>query len=223
MAMGVLGCGSLVRANTTYSADYYLTTPEAYEGQMVTLDVMGVRPVNFKSPVPELAFFIMQTWDRTKNMPGGDIMLIAPSADARTIMKKYGSKIPGPGPGMRPGMSTANTEKMKGVFTLSPGGKPHHEGEKPGTGVADKGEKSETAGSDAKPSAENGQGPNGFHPEPGMRHEEHGPHGPAHPQMWMIDFEGKCKAIMEAHREEMKNMRDEEMKEGAQQKGGDKQ
>ena len=217
MVMGVLGCGSLVRATTNYSADYYLTTPDAYEGQMVTLDVMGVRPVNFKSPVPDLAFFFMQTWDRTKNMPGGDIMLVAPAADARAIMKKYGGKMPGPGPGMHPGMSTANTEKMKGLFTLSPGGKPHHEGEKPETSTTASGSGTE------KPVAENGEGPRGPHPGagPGMRHDEHGPHGPMPPQMWMIDFEGKSKAIMEAHKEEMKSLREEAMKEDAKKKSGD--
>ncbi|MDD5260830.1 MAG: hypothetical protein PHD76_03180 [Methylacidiphilales bacterium] len=196
----MIGCSSSVRANTSYSADYYLTTPDAFQGQMVTLDVVNLKPVNFKSPIPELAFFHMMTWDRSKGIPGGEIMLVAPATDARNLMKKYGGKMP------RPGMGPPDVEKLKGVFTLSPGGP--RRGEKPGDESS--GNKQGQAGNDAA-SKSTGIEKTGGEPGDDSKGQRPGNwHGPMHPQIWMIDYEGKSREIIEAHKEEMKNLKGEQ-------------
>ena len=134
-------------------------------------------------------------------------MLVAPAADSRAIMKKYGGK------GPHPGMSTAEVEKMKGIFTLSPG-KPRGEWREKGEGD-NAVRKPEPAGGDTavkpagatdKPEGEKEGGPKG--PRPGFMH------GPEHPRMWMIDYEGKSRAIMEAHKEELKNLQKNQEEEG---------
>lgn len=117
-------------ANLTQAAsntvDYYLTTPEQFKNMMVNLDVRGVRPVDFKSPIPELAFFHMMTWDKQKNAPGGHIMLVAPAANATSIMRKYGA-----------GMHRGEIERMRGVLILSPGGPGPEKPEAPPTNTSD--------------------------------------------------------------------------------------
>lgn len=149
-------------SNTTRAAsntvDYYLTTPDNFKGTMVNLDVAGVRPVEFKSPVPELAFFHMRTWDKTKNQPGGHIILVAPASESTDIMHRYGDD------------SRHYATRMHGVLILSPGG-PKREG--PPEGGDDKGPKH----------------------RPGT-------------QIWMIDYEGRCAAIIEAHKEELQKLHD---------------
>ncbi len=192
-----IACSGPARANTTYSADYYLTTPDAFQGQMVTLDVVNMRPVMFRSPIPELAFFHMMTWDRSKGIPGGEIMLVAPAADARNLMKKYGGKMP------RPGMGPPDVEKLKGIFTLSP--RVLRPGEKPGdesSGNKQGQTGNETASKSTgieKAGGEPGDDPKGQRPGNW--------HGPMRPQIWMIDYEGKSREIIEAHKEEMKNLK----------------
>lgn len=157
-----LGLSCPVRAASN-TVDYYLTTPEQFKNMMVNLDVKGVRPVEFKSPIPDLAFFHMTTWDKQKNRPGGHIMLVAPASLATTIMKKYGND-------MRRG---GDIDRMRGILMLSPGGP---------------GPEKQGANAESNPP----QGP----PR----------HGPRHAQMWMIDYEGRSAAIMEAHKAEMEKL-----------------
>ncbi len=163
LVIGVLalvwGFGVSVQAGPN-TVDFYLTTPDQYKGLMINLDVKGVRPVEFKSPIPELAFFQMTTWDKQKNRPGGHIMLVAPATESTNIMRKYGDD-------MRRG---GDVDRMRGLLILSPGGP---EGPAP---------------TDA--------------PAPPQGHRPRGPHR----QMWMIDYEGRCSAIIEAHKAEMERV-----------------
>jgi len=72
------------------TADYILATPADFQGKEVTLDVSFVKPVHWKSPVPELAFFHAMTLDRRDYRPGGGILIAVLEEDAGKISKKYG-------------------------------------------------------------------------------------------------------------------------------------
>ena len=73
------------------TAEYILTTPADFEGKEVTLDVSFVKPVHWKSPVPELAFFHVMTLDRRDYKPGGEILVVIPSEDASHFAQRYGT------------------------------------------------------------------------------------------------------------------------------------
>jgi hypothetical protein len=77
------------------TADHVLTTPSEYEGNQVDLDVAFVRPVNWKSPVEELAFFHAMTMDRSDLKPAGAILVAIPVAEAAAFAKKYGTDYEG--------------------------------------------------------------------------------------------------------------------------------
>lgn len=77
------------------TAEHILTTPSTYEGQQVDLDVAFVRPVQWKSPVEDLAFFHAMTMDRNDLKAGGAILVAIPSAEAAAFAKKYGTDYEG--------------------------------------------------------------------------------------------------------------------------------
>ena len=72
------------------TAEYILATPADFEGKEVTLDVSFVKPVHWKSPVPELAFFHAVTLDRRDYRPGGHILVAILAEDAGKFSQKYG-------------------------------------------------------------------------------------------------------------------------------------
>lgn len=102
-------------ADSKRTAEYLLTTPSEFEGKEVTLDVSFVKPVHWKSPVPELAFFHALTMDRRDDKPGGEILVVVPSADAAKFAKKYGTDFKG-----RNSMTT-----LRGVLISTTGGRRH--------------------------------------------------------------------------------------------------
>ncbi|MBT8037570.1 MAG: hypothetical protein KJO21_08505 [Verrucomicrobiae bacterium] len=77
-------------ADSKRTANYILSMPESYEGKTVTLDVAAVRPVKWKSPIPELAFFHATTVDRRSDRFGGVILVAVPKEDSAAFVKKYG-------------------------------------------------------------------------------------------------------------------------------------
>jgi hypothetical protein len=93
------------------TADYFLTTPTDFEGKEVTLDVSFVKPVHFKSPAPELAFFHAVTIDRVAQKPGGEILVAVPAEDAAKFAKKYGTNFEG----------RNDINSLRGTFLASPG------------------------------------------------------------------------------------------------------
>jgi len=106
----------LQASDSKRTAEYILTTPSDFEGKEVTLDVAFVKPVQWKSPVPELAFFRALTIDRQDKKPGGHILVIIPAADAAKFAKKYGTDFEG--------RNESNT--LRGTFLAAPGGKERH-------------------------------------------------------------------------------------------------
>jgi len=95
-----------------HTAEYVLANSADFEGKEVTLDVAFVKPVEWKSPIPELAFFHAVTLDRRDHKPGGPILVAIPAADSGKFAKKYGMDFNG-----------RNTvpNSLKGVFLATPG------------------------------------------------------------------------------------------------------
>ena len=94
------------------TADYLLTTPATFEGKEVTLDIAFVKPVHWKSPVPEIAFFHAMTLDRQAHKPGGEMMIVILSEDSVKFAKKYGTNFEG----------RNESNSLKGIFLTAPGG-----------------------------------------------------------------------------------------------------
>lgn len=105
------GASALHAGDSKRTAEYILTTPTEFEGKEVTLDVAFVKPVHWKSPAPELAFFHALTMDRSDNRPGGGIMVAIPAADAAKFAKKFGTDFDG-----RNDMDT-----LRGTLIAAPG------------------------------------------------------------------------------------------------------
>ena len=95
------------------TAEYLLSTPFQFEGKEVTLDVAFVKPVHWKSPISEIAFFHAITLDRLDHKPGGEIMVVIPSEDAAKFSKKFGASFEG----------RNESNSLKGIFTTAPGGR----------------------------------------------------------------------------------------------------
>jgi hypothetical protein len=102
----------LQAAESKHTAEYILANQADYEGKEVTLDVVCVQPVQWKSPIAELAFFHVFTHDRRDNQPGGHILAVIPAADSAKFAKKYG---------MDHKARNAVTNSLKGVFLTVPG------------------------------------------------------------------------------------------------------
>lgn len=112
----VVACFGLLspsaQAESKRTAEYYLTTPATFEGKEVTLDVAMVKPVQWKSPLPEIAFFHAATIDRVDRKPGGEIMVAIPSANAEAFARKYGTEFKG----------RNDMTPLKGILTAVGGG-----------------------------------------------------------------------------------------------------
>lgn len=90
---GVMGVSSAAESKRT--VNYILSKPESFEGKEVTLDVAAVKPVKWKSPIPELMFFHALTLDRIDDKPGGTILVAVNKADSEAFIKKYGLNVDG--------------------------------------------------------------------------------------------------------------------------------
>lgn len=106
-----------LRAESKHTADYILSTPSDYEGKSVTLDVAFVKPVNWKSPVPELAFFHAMTIDTREKKPGGCILVAILAEKSASFAKKYGLNFD----------DRNDSDTLKGTLIAAPGkDKEHH-------------------------------------------------------------------------------------------------
>ncbi|MFZ4776654.1 MAG: hypothetical protein ACOYM3_14880 [Terrimicrobiaceae bacterium] len=106
----------LQASDSKRTAEYIMATPTDFEGKEVSLDVAFVKPVHWKSPIPELAFFRAMTIDRQDKKPGGHILVIIPAADAGKFSKKYGMDFEG----------RNESNSLRGTFLAAPGGKDGH-------------------------------------------------------------------------------------------------
>ena len=102
-------------SDSKHTAEYILTTPADFEGKEVTLDVSFVKPVHWKSPVPELAFFHAMTLDRRDYKPGGEILIVILAEDASHFAQRYGTDF----------KSRNYSNPLKGTLVTAPGGRRH--------------------------------------------------------------------------------------------------
>jgi len=93
------------------TAEYIIVNSAELEGKPVTLDVAFVKPVQWKSPIPELAFFRAMTIDRRDNKPGGHILVAIPAAEAPSFSKKYGMDFDG----------RNESDTLRGTLLAAPG------------------------------------------------------------------------------------------------------
>lgn len=98
-------------ADSKRTAEHVLATPSDYAGKEITLDVAFVKPVQWKSPVPELAFFYALTIDRSDDRPGGHLLVAIPASEAGAFAKKYGMDFDG----------RNDRDTLRGVFLAAPG------------------------------------------------------------------------------------------------------
>ena len=98
-------------ADSKRTADFLRLNPQAHVGKEVTVDVSMVKPVHWKSPVKELAFFHALTIDRSDNRSGGWILVAVAAEDAMKFAKKYGTNFDGRG----------DKDRLTGNFVLVSG------------------------------------------------------------------------------------------------------
>lgn len=103
-------------ADSKRTVEYIIANSADYEGKEVTLDVSFVKPVQWKSPIADLAFFYAQTIDRRDYKPGGHILVAIPAAESGAFAKKYGLDFEGRG----------DSDTLRGDFLAAPG--PGHRG-----------------------------------------------------------------------------------------------
>lgn len=94
-AVFVAGATLLNAGDSKRTADYILATPADFEGKAVTLDVSFVKPVHWKSPLPDFAFFHAATLDLRDYRPGGNILVAIAAGDAGKFSQKYGLEFKG--------------------------------------------------------------------------------------------------------------------------------
>lgn len=97
--------------DSKHTAEYIIVNSAEYEGKEVVLDVSFVKPVQWKSPISELAFFHVVTVDRRDNKMGGSIIVAVKAADAGSFAKKYGMDFDG----------RRDSDSLRGVFLVAPG------------------------------------------------------------------------------------------------------
>ncbi|GAT32761.1 hypothetical protein TSACC_21162 [Terrimicrobium sacchariphilum] len=91
----LLAATAPLRAESKHTAEYFLTTPQDFVNQIVSLDVAFVKPVHWVSPNPDFQFFHAMTIDRTDKKPGGGILVAVKAADASAFARKYGTDFDG--------------------------------------------------------------------------------------------------------------------------------
>jgi hypothetical protein len=81
---------SLHAAESKRTAAHILANSDKYEGKEVTLDVSFLKPVKWKSPIPEIAFFFAVTIDRTNDIRAGKLLIAIPETETKKFSQKYG-------------------------------------------------------------------------------------------------------------------------------------
>ncbi len=97
--------------DSKHTAEYIIANSAEHEGKEVVLDVSFVKPVQWKSPIPELAFFHAVTVDRRDDQLGGSIIVAVKAAEAGSFAKKYGMDFEG----------RRDSDSLRGVFLAAPG------------------------------------------------------------------------------------------------------
>jgi len=184
--------GAYAAIGSKYTADYYLTTPDQFEGKTVTMDVTHLTPSRSKSHIPDIQLFHALTWDKQQYLPGGTIIVAVPKASVEKVVRTYGTNIEA--------MSRSpGTNRLKGVLRAMGGqrseeAKPGNSGATPPpAGQMPPGQRKHDMKDgkfDKPPGQGQGQGP-GFGPRPGMGG---GPGGTP----YFVDYEGACKEIIDA-------------------------
>lgn len=77
-------------ADSKYTANAILAKAEEYEQKDVKLDIASVRPMRWKSPIPELAFFWAHSYDRWDNKPAGGILVVVDADQVDQFTRKFG-------------------------------------------------------------------------------------------------------------------------------------
>lgn len=96
------------------TAEHIIANSAEFEGKEVKLDVSFVKPVKWKSPIPELAFFHAVTIDRRDQKMGGSILVAVNAAEAPAFARKYGMDFDG----------RRDSDALRGVFLAAPGRSP---------------------------------------------------------------------------------------------------
>jgi hypothetical protein len=106
-------CG-LGYSESKRTAEYLRLDPNSHVGKEVTVDVSMVKPVAWKSPVDDIAFFQALTIDRREDKSGGTILVAVPAADSEKFAKRYGMNFEGRG----------DKDRLDGTFILVSGDGP---------------------------------------------------------------------------------------------------
>jgi hypothetical protein len=101
---------TLAFAEPKHTADAILVNAPQSEGKEVSVDVMFVKPVRWKSPDPDFAFFHAETVDRHDKKIGGSILVVVPATEAVKFAKHYGIESNG----------RNESDKLTGILTTSP-------------------------------------------------------------------------------------------------------
>jgi hypothetical protein len=110
-ALILLASSALGYADSKKTAEFLLVDPKSHVDQEVTLDVTHVKPVHWKSPLAEIAFFHAVTIDRRDGKFGGAILVAVPAEEATKFAKKYGLDFDG----------RNSTTTLRGTFALVSG------------------------------------------------------------------------------------------------------
>lgn len=98
-------------ADSKHTAEYIIANSVEFENKEVTLDVSFVKPVRWKSPIPELVFFHVITVDRRDDKMGGGILVAVKAEDSAAFSKKYGMDFE----------DRRDRDSLKGTFLAAPG------------------------------------------------------------------------------------------------------
>jgi len=90
LAVATLVCLAFPEAAFARTANHILANPDQHHEKTVTVDVAYLRPVRWKSPVPEVAFFHAITYDKRAKSPGGAILLAFPESSRESMIRRYG-------------------------------------------------------------------------------------------------------------------------------------
>lgn len=104
--------------DSKHTAEYIIANAAEHEGKEVQLDVSFVKPVKWKSPIPELVFFHVITVDRRDNKMGGGILVAIKAADSGAFAKKYGMDFE----------DRRDSDSLRGVLLAASGRGPDHKG-----------------------------------------------------------------------------------------------
>jgi hypothetical protein len=111
ITVALLAAGSIANAKSKRTADFLRIAPQEHADKEVTVDVSMVKPIHWKSPLEDVAFFHALTIDRTEDKGGGTILVAVPTADAEKFAKKYGMNFDG----------RNDKDKLTGTFLLVSG------------------------------------------------------------------------------------------------------